>query len=162
MTATGYVAARDALHTLLETGVTGFLTSANVANADHRVLDSGTKYAAVLTRGATEKLPSPAAFASQVYEILVECFVRYTTEAETNENLNLFAEAVKNRIEPNPTLLGAKGIISTGTQITAVDQPEPVFMRGVTAENVIPVFLMSVMHVQIEYRSRITGGEFRS
>jgi hypothetical protein len=161
MTAVGYIAARDALHTLLH-GVTSYLTTSNVTDNDWTILDKGYEYSAVLEKGASVKQPSPAGFSSFVYEILVNQFVRFEKASTTLGKLESLTEAIRARIESNPTLLGTKGIIATSTQITAVDKPEPVVLNGVKSDNPPVLFLTSIMHVQIEYRSRITGGEFRS
>jgi hypothetical protein len=159
---TGYVQVRDALHTLLHTGVTGYLTTANIVNGDHRILDSGNEFAAVLERGDSAiQQGGPENTQDFIYEILVELWVRYKSELDTKDSLNLFIEGVKTRIEQNPAMLGVKGIVATGTMITAIDQPQEIFLRGVS-ETALPIFMMSIMHVQIEYRSRLTGGEFRS
>jgi hypothetical protein len=163
MTATGYIAARDALHTLIQTGVTGYLTTTNVVDNDDKVLDSGgIKYAAILYKGDSQKQTANVCFSDYIYEILLHQIVRFESYAKTLGNLELFTEALRARIESNPAMLGYKGIISTGTRITTVEAPQPVFLRGVVTQDTIPVFFDSVMHVQIEYRSPITGGEFRS
>jgi hypothetical protein len=161
MTAVGYIAARDALHTLLH-GVTGYLTTANVTDNDWTILDKGYEYSVTLEKGASARAFAPSGFSSFVYEVLVNQFVRFEKASTTLGKLELFTEAIRARIEANPALLGAKGIISTSTQVTAVDKPEPVILKGVKSDNPPVLFITSIMHVQIEYRSRITGGEFRS
>lgn len=155
----GYFACRDALHTLLE-GVTGYLTTANVANNDHTLLDKGLNYAAVLSRGQMQAQSSPAGFSDRYYEVLVECFVRYTNENATAAALEQMIDAMTSLIDQNPTLKNAKGVIGDGTLVTGADEPVNILMRGASA-NAPPVFMMCVLHVQIEYRYKITGGEFR-
>ena len=159
MTEIAFTYCRDALHTLLE-GVTGYLTSANVADNDHGVIDKGLDYAAVLSKGSTETNPSAEGTVDRFYEVLVECFKRYTTEAETSDALEKFVDAVTAKIDENPTLKGTPWIVANGTLVTAVDEPLSILVRGAPAGSV-PVFLMCTIHVQIEYHRRITGGEFR-
>lgn len=156
----GFVACRDALHALLH-GVTGYLTTTNVVDNDHVILDKGVTYAAVLSKGQTQAQSSPSGFSDRFYEVLVECFVRYTNEKDTGAALENMVDAVTRLIDQNPTLKATKWVVAEGTVVTAVDESLPILMRGAPAA-APPVFLMSVLHVQIEYRSRITGGEFRS
>lgn len=159
MTEIGFVACRDALHTLLE-DVTGYLTSANVTNNDHAVLDKGVTCAAVLSKGQTQAQSSPAGVSDRFYEVLVECFVRYTTETASGAAIENLVDAITAKIDQNPSLKGTPWVVADGTVVTGVDEPLPIVMRGAQA-GAVPVFLLCTIHVQIEYRSRIKGGEFR-
>jgi hypothetical protein len=110
-----YAECETALATLLKTlnGNDQFKTAAQVSQKDYAILDKGIPTAAVLVPDSFGITGSKGPVYDRTWDILIDLFVRYTTEAATMATFATLRDSVIRLIDQNPNLSRTAGVYDT-------------------------------------------------